>query len=86
MSSTKKAASFTIRIDLLKWLQERAKKERQSKSQVMEIALEKLKEAQRDQKLQETCKKIQADAEMHELAEMGFEDTLAMIDRHEKGR
>lgn len=86
MAVTKKAASFTIRIDLLKWLKQKAKEDKKKKSAIIEIALEKLREAQMKEDLKETCMRIKHDPEMHELAEAGLQDSLDMIDRHEDGR
>jgi len=79
----KKAVSFTIRMDLLSWVDKQAKQKKMNKSQFMELALEKLQEAKLKEEMLHSYRKMKNDPETYELAAAGLEDYAAIINKYE---
>lgn len=82
----KKAASFTLRLDLYQWVEQQAKEERLNKSELIEIAVEKLKEANIKEELKASCLRMKDDVEIRALAKEGLEDFEDLIQGYEKSR
>ena len=86
MAQTKQAASFTLGIDIIQWLNSTAKQLKISKSKIVEQGIRKLQEARIKKELKESCLRMRNDPETFELANMGMQDFIDMIDKHEQGR
>lgn len=82
----KKAISFTLRLDLYQWVEQQAKEEHLNKSELIEMAVEKLKEANLREELKESCLRMRRDAESRALAEEGLEEFETLIRKYEKSR
>lgn len=80
MSLTKKAVSLTLRKDLLEWADAYAKEQHLNRSELMEKALQSLRNEEVGKQLEASFRRVRADQEMKALAQMGTEDFLQMID------
>jgi|SRR5690606_16091770 len=80
MKFLKKAASFTVRSDLLQWLDKTAKIRKTNRSRLIEKALESMRKQEMQSELAHSFHKMSTDQEMKDLAEMGLEDFLEATD------
>lgn len=80
MKFLKKAASFTVRSDLLQWLDKTAKTHKTNRSRLIEKALESMRKQEIQTELTDSFRRMSADQEMKDLAEMGLEDFLEATD------
>ena len=80
MGFSKQAVSFTIRVDLLNWLDNKVKASKSNRSRMVERALELYREQETKEKLVDSFKRMRDDEEVKELSEMGLEDFLGLDD------
>ena len=86
MATTKQAVSFTLRQDIVKWLQSYARTLGSNKSQLVEKALESYKKNEIKKQLKASFQRMKNDEEMKSLAEMGLEDFLVQLDETDTTR